>query len=109
VLKTHPAVADVLVHVDPEDDLEHDSHAMRMPGRDALLQHLVPLLDGLPVPQRVLFHYIGAKVEAEVFLPFDYFDQCSDLVEAEAKVAKRLVGNLYFRAISLNCVTVSKH
>jgi len=106
VLKSHPAVADVLVHVDPEDDLEHDSHAMRMPGRDGLLQHLTPLLDGLPEPQRVVFHYIGAKVEAEVYLPHDYFAQCSALVEAEAKVATRLVDNLYFSKISLNCVVV---
>jgi cation diffusion facilitator family transporter len=108
VLKSHPAVADVLVHVDPEDDLEHDSHAMRMPGRDGLLQHLVPLLDGLPEPQRVVFHYIGAKVEAEVYLPHDYFAQCSALVEAEAKVTARLVDNLYFSKISLNCVVVAK-
>ena len=108
VLKSHPAVADVLVHVDPEDDLEHDSHAVRMPGRDGLLQHLAPLLDGLPEPQRVVFHYIGAKVEAEVYLPHEYFAECSALVEAEAKVARRLVDNLYFSKISLNCVVVAK-
>ena len=108
VLKSHPAVADVLVHVDPEDDLEHDSHAVRMPGRDGLLQHLAPLLDGLPEPQRVVFHYIGAKVEAEVYLPHDYFAECGALVEAEAKVAARLVDNLYFSKISLNCVVVAK-
>ena len=108
VLKSHPAVADVLVHVDPEDDLEHDSHAVRMPGRDALLQHLSPLLDGLPEPQRVVFHYIGAKVEAEVYFPHDYFAEYSALVEAEAKVAARLVDNLYFSKISLNCVVVPK-
>ena len=107
VLKSHPAVADVLVHVDPEDDLEHDTHAIRMPGRDSLLQHLAPLLDGLPEPQRVVFHYIGAKVEAEVYLPHDYFAECSALVEAEAKVAARLVDNLYFSKISLNCVVVA--
>jgi cation diffusion facilitator family transporter len=108
VLKSHPAVADVLVHVDPEDDLEHDSHAMRMPGRDDLLRHLGPLLDGLPDPQRVVFHYIGAKVEVEVYIPHDYFHQCSELNDAEAKVASRLVDNLYFSKILLNCVVVTK-
>jgi hypothetical protein len=81
---------------------------MRMPGRDGLLQHLAPLLDGLPEPQRVVFHYIGAKVEAEVYLPHDYFAECSALVEAEAKVAAHLVDNLYFSKISLNCVVVAK-
>ena len=106
VLKSHPTVADVLVHVEPEDDLEHDNHSMRMPGRDSLLLHLAPLLDGLPKPQRVVFHYIGAKVEAEVYLPHDYFAQCSALAEAEAKVVARLVDNLYFSKISLNCVVV---
>ena len=109
VLKNHPSVSDVLVHVDPEDDLEHDTHASHMPGRDILLQHLAPLLEGFPVPQRVVFHYIGAKVEAEVYLPHEYFAQSGALVQAEGEVADRLVNNPYFSAISLNCVVTPKH
>lgn len=108
VLKSHPAVSDVLVHVDPEDDLEHDSNALRMPGRESLLIHLAPLLDGLPEPQRVVFHYIGGKVEAEVYLAHDFFEHGAALVKAEAKVAEQLIGNQYFSSVSLYCVVMPK-
>lgn len=106
VLKSHPAVVDVLVHVDPEDDLDHDSNAQRMPARASLLLHLAPLLDGLPEPQRVVFHYIGGKVEAEVYLPHYFFEHGTALAEAEAKVAGRLKNNQFFSSVSLNCLVV---
>ena len=108
VLKSHPTVVDVLVHVDPEDDLEHDENAERMPERESLLIHLAPLLDGLPEPKKVVFHYIGGKVEAEVYLPHDFFDNGTALAKAEADVAKRLTDNQYFRSIVLNCIVVTK-
>jgi cation diffusion facilitator family transporter len=108
VLKSHPMVADVLVHVDPEDDLEHDANSLRMPGRESLLIHLAPLLDGLPEPQRVVFHYIGGKVEAEVYLPHSFFEHGTALAEAEAKVAGRLTDNQYFSTVSLNCLVAPK-
>lgn len=108
VLKAHPTVVDVLVHVDPEDDFDHDSNAMRMPGRESLLMHLAPLLEGLPEPQRVVFHYIAGKVEAEVFLPHDFFEHGRALVEAEEKVASRLIDNQYFSSVSLNCLVMPK-
>jgi len=108
VLKSHPAVSDVLVHVDPEDDLEHDSNALRMPARESLLMHLAPLLNGLPEPQRVIFHYIAGKVEAEVYMPHEFFEHGMTLAEAEAKIAERLIDHLYFSSVSLNCVVMPK-
>lgn len=104
VLKSHLAVSDVLVHVDPEDDIDHDSNAERMPAREILLTHLAPLLNGLPQPQRVVFHYIGGKVEAEVYLPHEFFEHGTALVRAEQAVAARLTDNKYFSSISLNCL-----
>lgn len=106
VLKSHPAVADVLAHIDPEDDLDHDSNAQRMPERAALLLHLAPLLDGMPEPQRVVFHYVAGKVEAEVYWPHFLFEHGAALAEAETKVAKRLIDNRYFSSVSLNCLVV---
>lgn len=104
VLKSHPEVVDVLVHIDPEDDLEHDSNAQRMPGREILLTHLAPLLDGLPEPERVMFHYLGGKVEAEVYFPHEFFENGTALTEAETKVTERLVDNQYFSSVSLYCL-----
>lgn len=108
VLHSHPAVADVLVHVDPEDDIDHDSNAQRMPGRENLLIQLAPLLDDLPEPKRVVFHYIGGKVEAEVYLPHYFFEHGTALAEAEAKVASQLKDNQYFSSVSLNCLVVAR-
>lgn len=106
VLKSHLAVSDVLVHVDPEDDIDHDSNAERMPAREILLTHLAPLLNGLPTPQRIVFHYISGKVEAEVYLPHDFFEHGTALVQAERTVAARLTDNQYFSSVSLNCLVV---
>lgn len=108
VLKSHPLVSEVLVHVDPEDDLEHDDNAWRMPARESLLLHLAPLLDGLAEPQRVVFHYIDGKVEAEIYLPHDFFEDSSALADTEAKLEKRLIDHQYFSAVSLNCFVVPK-
>jgi cation diffusion facilitator family transporter len=106
VLKSHPTVSDVLVHVDPEDDADHDEKSLRMPARNELLIILAPLLEGLPEPERVVIHYIGGKVEAEVFLPHHFFENGAALLDAEKRVAQRLTGNPYFRAVSLNCLVV---
>lgn len=108
VLKSHQAVSDVLVHVDPEDDLNHDNNAERMPARASLLMHLAPLIDDLPEPQRVVFHYIAGKVEAEVYLPHDFFENGIALAKAEEKVSQRLAGNKHFSSVSLNCLVTPK-
>lgn len=108
VLETHPAVVDVLVHVDPEDDFDQDENALRMPDREVLLHHLSLLINRLPEPKRIVFHYISGKVEAEVFLPHDFFEHGDMLMNAEKTIADRLKGNEYFSAVSLNCLVVPK-
>jgi hypothetical protein len=56
----------------------------------------------------VVFHYIGGKVEAEVYLPHSFFEHGTALAEAEAKVAGRLTDNQYFSTVSLNCLVAPK-
>jgi cation diffusion facilitator family transporter len=99
VLKVHSEVSDVLVHIDPEDDIDHDSHAQRMPERESLLMLLAPLLEGFPEPQRVIFHYIAGKVEAEVYLSLDSLKSGTELAKAQEEISKRLIGNMYFSSI----------
>jgi cation diffusion facilitator family transporter len=78
VLATHPQVLDVLVHVDAEDDSVPSGRSpLDLPEREALL---VRLHDMLGVEQKgiekAVFHYLGDKVEAEVFLAPDLaFDE----------------------------------
>ena len=103
VLKSHPMVTDVLVHVDPEDDSDHDANSQRMPGRDILLQHLAPVIAELPEPLRVVFHYIRGRVEAEVYLPYQFFEGGKTLHEAQQMVTNRLCDNPYFSSVNLYC------
>lgn len=106
VLKGHPDVSDVLVHVDPEDDTDHDEKSQRMPGRNDLLKHLAPLIAGLPEPERVILHYIGGKAEAEVFLPHHFFENGDALLAAQKQVTGRIMDNQFFSAVSLHCVVL---
>lgn len=103
VLRQHPEVLDVLVHIDPEDDMDPDILASPLPGRAALLDELRPLLAELPPPEKVVIHYLGGKVEVEVFLGHDFFENGEALKRAEALVAERLKAHPTIRAVSLNC------
>lgn len=111
VLKAHPEVLDVLVHIDPEDVVSGeaaDAGVVNMPARESLTAQLEPLLDGLPQPQKVVLHYLGGRVEAEVFLGHEFFENGQALQAAERDLAERLRGHPYFSAISLNCRVAPK-
>ena len=66
VLRAHPEVLDVLVHVDPEDDLQPDASAVKLPGREALMAELQGLIPDPALLHRVVLHYVGGKVEVEL-------------------------------------------
>lgn len=104
VLREHPAVLDVLVHIDPEDDLDPDQAAFRLPGREALLKELKPLLADLPEPEKVVLHYLSGAVEVEVFFDHAFFASGEGLRQAEQTVADRLKSHPGIRSVSLNCV-----
>jgi hypothetical protein len=75
VLENHPEVLDVLVHVDAENDLLGNA-AVELPDRAFLLDHLSQLLDARPPEfERTTLHYLGTRVEAEVFLPPGFADE----------------------------------
>jgi hypothetical protein len=69
VLDSHTAVADVLVHVDVEDDVDHDAANHGLPDRDELMKRLAPAFAGLPDAEQVVLHYLGGRVEVEILLP----------------------------------------
>lgn len=109
VLKAHPEVLDVLVHIDPEEDLaESRTASARMPPREKLLQHLEPILADLPQPERVVLHYLGGRVEAEVFLDRDFFEDGAAAQSAARKLTDRLRDDPYFTCVSLNCQIAPK-
>jgi len=102
VLDSHPTVSDVLVHVDVEDDLDHDSSSQSMPDRAELMGDLAPVLAGLPEPQRVVLHYLNGRVEAEVYLPHEALADRAALGKAEREFARRLATHPQLAALSIN-------
>jgi cation diffusion facilitator family transporter len=61
-------VLDVMVHIDPEDDLQNKPNA-HLPGRPGLLAHLAERLgDSALAGNRVVFHYLDGRVDAEIYL-----------------------------------------
>jgi hypothetical protein len=100
VLNNHAEVLDVLVHVDAENDL-HGNAAIQLPDRAFLLAHLRDLIDtDLPGFEHTILHYLGTRVEAEVFLP-GYADEAL-LVTIRSRVEEALPGDPWFIAIRLS-------
>jgi cation diffusion facilitator family transporter len=81
VLKNHH-VLDVMVHVDPEDDMQARPNA-HLPSRPGLLAHLAERLGdpGLP-DNRVVFHYLDGKVDAEIYLVNQQSAERADTLQA---------------------------
>lgn len=102
VLSEHPEVLDVLVHIDPDDGLDPDQAVARLPPREALLDELAELMVDLPPPERVMLHYLGGRVEIEVFMSQELFAGTSALRETENKLAARVKDHPAIRSISLN-------
>jgi len=64
----HHQVMDVLVHIDPEDDLQNKPNG-HLPGRPRLLAQLAERLgDSALAGSRVVFHYLDGRVDAEIYL-----------------------------------------
>lgn len=103
VLREHPEVLDVLVHIDPEDDMDPDLTAANLPERERLIEDLKPILADLPPPLKVVLHYLSAGVEVEVFLNHGFFENGEALRQAEQVIAERLKQYPFIRTLSLNC------
>lgn len=103
VLREHPDVLDVLVHIDPEDDMDPDLFAIHLPGRAALLDELRPVLAGLPPAEKVVLHYLGGRIEVELYVSRAIFENGDALLQAEAALAGALKKHPLIRSISLNC------
>lgn len=108
VLREHPEVLDVLVHIDPEDDHDIDLASISQPGRAALLAELGPLLDGLPAPQRVVLHYLGGGVEIELFFAHADFAGSGELQQAQKRLAERLKSHPAIRSAHFNWLFAPK-
>lgn len=104
VLLAHAEVLDVLVHIDPEDDVDPDPVALCLPDRNAVLAELAPLIADLPPPLKVQLHYLDGRVEVEVFFSqADLADQASLLLRAR-ELSRRVGEQSVIGRIALLCV-----
>jgi len=95
VLKSHH-VMDVMVHIDPEDDIQARPNA-HLPPRHVLLAHLSDRLGiSLPPSIRVVLHYLSGKVDAELI-----FDDASDILPLRLASEEIASDDKYFRSIKL--------
>jgi cation diffusion facilitator family transporter len=100
VLREYPDVLDVLVHIDPEDDVGGPP-PLRLPSRGEVIAELDALLAGLPAPERIVLHYLRGTVEAEILLPAEAFTDSMALRAAESRLAKAVEGHPSIARVSL--------
>ncbi len=104
VLQGHTDVLDLLVHVDPEDDMLPENRCDRLPDREELLVHLGALLGVEPHDLGgVTLHYLGQKVEAEASLRPDLFADEERMKTIHQRLAERLETDSLFSAVGLHC------
>ena len=100
VLKNHH-VMDVMVHIDPEDDLQAKPNA-KLPSRPRLMAHLADRLGGFNLEDnRLVFHYLDGKVEAEIYLPADRY-QAVQTNELQARCDELVRDDNIFRSIHVH-------
>lgn len=105
VLKAHPEVLDVLVHVDAEEDLDPALRGVGLPGRADIERHLCEMLNLEPTAiERTVLHYLGNSVEVELFLAPD--SACRDDLDLAERLRQRLaegrVEDQWLRAVTLH-------
>ena len=99
VLNKHH-VLDVMVHIDPEDDMRAKPNA-HLPSRPALLAHLAEQLGDANLPDyRIVFHYLDGKVDAEIFLTKATRQQADAL---QARCDEQIRNDEIFRSIHIYC------
>lgn len=97
----HHEVLDVMVHIDPEDDAKVKPSVHLPPRKELLARLKAGLGNARPEPERVLFHYLDGKIEAELFLPAAFFAQ-PDAVEALRRDIRHLLDtDPTFRSVNI--------
>jgi hypothetical protein len=89
-----------MVHVDPEDDMQAKPNA-HLPGRPILLAHLADRL-GNPdlLKNRVVFHYLDGKIDAEIYLANRQSDDWANTLQTRCDELVR--DDELFRAIHVH-------
>ena len=100
VLRNHH-VMDVMVHIDPEDDMQAKPN-VHLPSRPVLMDRLSERLAELDLAEhRVIFHYLEGKVDAEIYLPAKTLDT-AQVENLQTRCDELVRGDEIFRAIHIH-------
>ena len=100
LLKHH--VVDVMVHIDPEDDVLAKPNA-HLPDRDTLLKHLAQRLgDDLPVGNRTMLHYLDGRVDVDLFLDSAAYSDPAKMAAMQRICTAITADHPYLRSIHLH-------
>jgi cation diffusion facilitator family transporter len=101
VLRQHH-VMDVMVHIDPEDDMQAKPNA-HLPDREVLLEHLAGRLgNDLPLGNRTMLHYLDGKVDADLFFDSAVYQDPARIEALQRRCTEITADDLYFRDIQLH-------
>lgn len=96
-------VLDVMVHIDPEDDLMAKP-SVGLPSRPELAEHLRSRLDGLAAQfEKMTFHYLGGRVEADLIMKPESCTDKEGIERLRIDLEKRLANDPYLRNVILHC------
>jgi len=92
LIKEIEEVADVMVHIDPEDD-EHFQFRASLPTRMQLEQQLQARWEHIPAAKQIdhmVLHYLEGKIRIELLLPLSVLEAGVDSVELQEQFAEAL-------------------
>jgi cation diffusion facilitator family transporter len=96
-------ISDVTVHIDPEDD-ETAPTCKGLPLREDVLEKLQQAwktLKCLGREERILLHYLGGKIDLEVFFPLHCYISAENAEELQRKMEQALTRYPEFRRLRL--------
>ncbi len=104
VLLDNPlSIADVTVHVDPEDD-EVNHTSSTLPQREeinALLQQRWQALTEYNYIQRITLHYLSGKIAVEIEYPLEKLNDIAEAETLQAMFASKVEQDLIFSEVKL--------
>jgi cation diffusion facilitator family transporter len=97
-------VADVMVHIDPEDD-EDATPCCSLPLRQGIMAHLDSVwgdMEATRLARDVVLHYLDGKVEVELTLPLKQFASQADMEQFSTALTQRVAGDPLIRSVKVN-------
>ncbi len=96
-------ISDVTVHIDPEDD-ETAPTCKGLPLREDAVKKLGEAWKGLDCPdweERILLHYLGGKIDLEVFFPLHCYGNAERAGQLHSKMTQALKNYPEFGKVQL--------